>query len=158
MIKMMFVAMLISGGGGAYAAATPPEMTNRRPDARTPEAVKAVDAVWLDAEINGDYKFLEWFLLDGYESIDATGSILSRSALISARRQRGRSDEFANAVRDWREKHPNHADVKIYGDTAVLTWVADDLTSKTPVYSCDIFIYQNHNWHAIYSQHSTAEG
>jgi hypothetical protein len=48
--------------------------------------------------------------------------------------------------------------VKIYRDTAVLTWVADDRSSKTPIYSCDIFIYQNRHWHAIYSQHSTAAG
>jgi hypothetical protein len=56
------------------------------------------------------------------------------------------------------ERHPNHAEVKIYRDTAVLTWVADDRRSKTPIYSCDIFVYQNRHWHAIYSQHSTAAG
>src|SRR5271155_3909849 len=146
----MFLAILMSGGGAALAAETPPAMNNDRPDARTAEAVKAADAACLDAEINGDYKFLEWFLMDGYESISATGSIFSRAALIENRRRRGRSDEFAKQVREWREQHPNHAEVKIYRDTAVLTWVSDDRGSKTPIYSCDIFIYQNRHWHAIY--------
>lgn len=158
MRTIMIMGILLCGGAGAIAAETPIEAASRRPDARTPEAVKTADAVWLDAEINGDYKFLEWFLLDGYESIDATGSIFSRAALIESRRRRGRSDEFAKKVREWREQHPNHAEVKIYGDTAVLTWMADDTSTKTPIYSCDIFTYQNRHWHAIYSQHSTAGG
>jgi hypothetical protein len=156
--KIMLMGILMCGGSSALAAETPIEVANSRADARTPEAVKAADAAWLHAEISGDYKFLEWFLLDGYESIDATGSIFSRAALIENRRRRGRSEEFAKQVREWREKHANHAEVKIYRDIAVLTWVADDQSSKTPIYSCDIFIYQNRHWHAIYSQHSTAEG
>jgi len=156
--KIMIMGILMCGGAGATAAETPIELANGRADARTSEAVKAADAAWLDAEIKGDYKFLEWFLLDGYESIDATGSIFSRAALIENRRRRGRSEEFAKQVRGWRERHPNHAEVKIHGDTAVLTWVSDDPSSKTPIYSCDIFVYQNRHWHAIYSQHSTAGG
>jgi hypothetical protein len=73
--KIMIMGILMCGGAGAIAAESPIEVANSRADARTPEAVKAADAAWLDAEINGDYKFLEWFLLDGYESIDAAGSI-----------------------------------------------------------------------------------
>ena len=156
MRRIIIAGILVFGGAGAIAAETPMDVANSHADARTPEAVKAADAAWLDAEINGDYQFLEWFLLDGYQSIDATGSIFSRAALIENRRRRGRSDEFAKRVREWREQHPNHAEVKIYRDTAVLTWVADDRNSKAPVYSCDIFVYQNRHWHAIYSQHSTA--
>src|SRR5580704_14944331 len=110
----MIMGILMCGGAGATAAETPIELANGRADARTPEAVKAADAAWLNAEINGDYKFLEWFLLDGYESIAATGTSLSRAALIENRRRRGRSDEFAKQVREWREQHPNHAEVKIY--------------------------------------------
>lgn len=158
MIKTLIVGILMCGGAAAIASETPAELANQRSDARTPEAVKAADAAWLSAEINGDYKFLEWFLLDGYESIDATGSIYSRAALIENRRRRGKSDEFAQRLREWREQHPNHAEVKIYRDTAVLTWVADDPGSKIPIYSCDIFVYQNRHWHAIYSQHSSAAG
>lgn len=155
--KTVLAAILMCGGYGAFAAEIPPSLTKSHPDSRTPDAVIAADAAWLNAEIDGNYKYLEWFLLDGYESIDATGSIFSRAELIEKRRQRGHSDEFAKAVREWREHHPNHAEVQIHGDTAVLTWVSDDQRSKTPVYSCDIFVYQNHHWHAIYSQHSTAE-
>ena len=157
MIKIILMGILICSSAGAIAAETPGKFANGPADARTPEAVKAADEAWLNAEISGDYQFLEWFLLDGYESIDSTGSIFSRAALIENRRKRGRSEEFAKRVREWREQHPNHAEVKIYKDTAVLTWVTDDPNSKTPIYSCDIFVYQNSHWHAIYSQHSTAE-
>jgi hypothetical protein len=108
--KIMLMGILMCGGSSALAAETPIEVANSRADARTPEAVKAADAAWLHAEISGDYKFLEWFLLDGYESIDATGSIFSRAALIENRRRRGRSEEFAKQVREWREKHANHAE------------------------------------------------
>jgi hypothetical protein len=60
----MIMGILICGGAGAIAAETPIEVANSHADAQTPEAVKAADAAWLYAEINGDYKFLEWFLLD----------------------------------------------------------------------------------------------
>lgn len=150
-VILMFIAT------GSSARADSPTFAVGKSDARTPEAVKAADAAWLDAEINGDAKFLEWFLEDGYESIDSTGAILSKVKLIENRRQQGRSEKFAAAVREWREKHPNHAQVMLYGNTAVLTWVTDDPNSKTPVYSCDIFVYRDRHWHAIYSQHSNAE-
>src|ERR1700689_3459819 len=50
--KIMIMALLMCGGAGAIAAETPIEVANSRADARTPEAVKAADAAWLDAEIN----------------------------------------------------------------------------------------------------------
>lgn len=150
-------ALLMFIAAGVAARADSPKLAVGKSDARTPEAVKAADAAWLEAEINGDAKFLEWFLEDGYESIDSSGAILSKGVLIENRRRQGRAEKFAAAVREWREKHPNHARVMLYGDTAVLTWVTDDPSSKTPVYSCDIFVYRDHHWHAIYSQHSDAE-
>lgn len=157
MSKTIIIAILLSVATGVVAREDSSETAARIPDSRTAEAVKAADAAWLDAEIRGDFKFLEWFLEVGYESIDSSGSVFSRDALIENRRQRGRSQKFAVAVREWREKHPNHATVMLYKDTAVLTWVADDPNSKTPVYSCDIFVYRDKHWHAIYSQHSDAE-
>jgi hypothetical protein len=152
------VSLLFTRSGAANSESQPSENETRPADARTAQAVMAADAAWLDAEVNGNYQFLEWFLADGYESIDATGSIFSRQALIEKRRKQGKSAAFSKAVHDWRASHPSHAEVKFFGDTAVLTWVTDDPNSKTPIYSCDIFVYQHGHWHAIYSQHSTAEG
>ena len=53
MTKIMILGILMCGGAGAIAAETI-EVADSRADARTPEAVKAADAAWLDAEINGD--------------------------------------------------------------------------------------------------------
>jgi hypothetical protein len=137
-------------GYDVAAAAGAPEM-------KTAEAVKAADAAWLQAELDGDYQFLDSFLLDGYRSIDASGAVFSKAALIASRRNRGKSAAFAQAVQDWKAAHPNHAEVALYDNTAVLTWVSDEVKSTTPVYSCDIFVYRDGHWHAIYSQHSNAE-
>jgi hypothetical protein len=141
---------VVAAGCTVAVAAETPEM-------KTAEAVKAADAAWLQAELDGDYQFLESFLLDGYRSIDASGAVFSKTALIASRRNRGKSEAFAKAVRDWKAAHPNHAEVAIYDNTAVLTWVSDDVKSTTPVYSCDIFVYRGGHWRAIYSQHSNAE-
>ena len=51
MTKILIMGILMCGGAGAIAAETPIEVANSHADARTPEAVKAADAAWLDAEI-----------------------------------------------------------------------------------------------------------
>ncbi len=59
-------------------------------------------------------------------------------------------------VADWKGKHPSAAQVTIFVDTAVLTWVPTDAGLIPPVNSSDIFVYRDGAWHGIYSQHSTA--
>jgi hypothetical protein len=146
---LLGVCVVATGCNLAVAAGTP--------EMKTAQAVEAADAAWLQAELDGDTQFLESFLLDGYRSIDASGAVFSKTELIASRRNRGKSAAFARAVREWKAAHPNHAEVSLYDNTAVLTWVSDDVKSATPVYSCDIFVYRAGHWHAIYSQHSSAE-
>jgi hypothetical protein len=79
-----------------------------------------------------------------------------KAQIVEGARKRGKSAEFAKMVADWKAQHPSAAEVTIFGDTAVLAWVPTDAGPNPPVNSCDIFVYRDGAWHAIYSQHSTA--
>ena len=63
---------------------------------------------------------------------------------------------MAAKVVAWKAAHPLRGDVKIVGDTAVLTWVSTKPSSGEPISSCDIFVYRDGHWHGVYSQHSSA--
>jgi hypothetical protein len=123
---------------------------------RSPEAVIAVDDSWMNAEIHGDSAFLNALLLDGYVSIGSSGKVTTKEQIVSGARKRGQSAEFAKQVADWEAHHPIKAQVQMFGDTAVLTWILSDPKSNTPVTSSDTFVYRSGHWHAIYSQHTTA--
>jgi hypothetical protein len=123
---------------------------------RSPEAVMAVDDGWMNAEIRGDSEFLNSLLLDGYVSVGSSGKVTTKEQIVSAARKRGQSADFAKQVADWKAHHPIKAQVQMFGDMAVLTWVLSDPKSNTPVTSSDIFVYRSGHWHAIYSQHTTA--
>lgn len=125
---------------------------------RSAAAVIAADDQWLQAEIRGDADFLDALLLPGYRSIGAKGEISDKRHLVDGARRRGASPAMAETVRAWKAAHPTHADVQIIGDTAVLTWVLDKSDGSAPVSSCDIFVYRDGRWRAIYSQHSLASG
>ena len=53
-------------------------------------------------------------------------------------------------------EHPTDMNVVLNGDTAVLTFSALNDTKKL-IHSCDIFIFREGQWRAIYSQHTNAE-
>lgn len=120
-------------------------------------AVKAADDAWGAAELRGEFRFLERVLAPGYRSVDAHGKAVGREELIARVRSRGRSADYAAKVADWRAKHPSRSAVALYGDTAILTWV-DSSGNPAPISSCDIFVYRDGRWQAIYSQHTIAEG
>jgi hypothetical protein len=42
------------------------------------------------------------------------------------------------------------------GDVAILTFVLDKGAAPKPVMSCDIFVYRDGHWRALYSQHTEA--
>jgi hypothetical protein len=126
------------------------------PAPHTKEAVIAADESWQQAEEDGDSQFIEQLLLDGYRSVGSGGKTTTKSQIVEGAKKRGKSAEFAKMVADWKAKHPSAAEVTIFGDTAVLTWVPTDAGPNPPVNSCDIFVYRDGAWHAIYSQHSTA--
>lgn len=124
------------------------------PDARTAEAVLAVDESWLKAEIAGDADTLNALLLDGYVSVGPDGKVSTKQALVDGSRRRGKSEKLAQQVAAWKAAHPTRGDVVFFGDTAVLRWVSTN--PGEPVSSADVFVFRDGHWRAIYSQHSTA--
>ena len=140
----------------ALLASLPAFADIHSPAPHTAEAVIAADEHWEQAEVDGDSKFIDDLLLDGYRSIGSAGKVTTKAQIVNGAKERGQSPEYAKRVADWKAKHPSVANVIIFGDTAVLTWTPTDAGSAPPVNSSDIFVYRDGAWHAIYSQHSTA--
>jgi Domain of unknown function (DUF4440) len=122
---------------------------------RTEAAVIAADDLWLKAEIHGDGDALEDLLSDGYQSVGANGTPLTKAVLVANARKRGYSRERERAVADWRAGHPSHPQVTLLGDTAVLSWQLDGDRAGM-ISSCDVFVYRDGRWRALYSMHTTA--
>jgi hypothetical protein len=123
---------------------------------KTAAAVIAADEAWGDAEKRGDAEFVEKLLLPEYRSISTDGKVVTKAAIVEHTRARGASGEYAHKVDAWKAAHPEHPEVTISGDMAVLTWVPDQPPAGR-VGSCDIFVYRDGRWHGIYSQHTSAE-
>jgi len=119
-------------------------------------AVTALDDAWLQAEIRGDGDYLEKLLMGEYRSIGADGKVASKQDIVAHARARGNSPKMAARVAQWRADHPTHAEVTIAGDTAILTWISNKPGANATVSSCDIFVYTDGRWRALYSQHSAA--
>lgn len=124
---------------------------------RTEAAVIAADESWGLAEQEGNSKYVEHLLLDGYASIGSSGKVTTKAHIVEGTKKRGKSADYAKMVADWKSKHPSKAQVTMFGDTAVLTWVPTNAANAIPVNSSDIFVYRDGEWRAIFSQHSTAE-
>ncbi len=123
---------------------------------RTKEAVIAADERWGQAEQDGNSQYVDHLLLDGYTSIGSAGKVTTKAQIVKGAKERGKSAEYSKMVADWKAKHPSVANVAIYGDTAVLTWLPTNAGSTPPVNSSDIFVFRDGDWRAIYSQHTTA--
>lgn len=145
-IPLLASALLVAT---ANAGAEPPS------EAMSVDAVKAADDAWAQAEIHGDHAYLAWLLADGYASVSASGKATTKAQLVEGARKRGDSPATAKIFKEWKEKHPSHADVRIVGDTAILTWVSDEPAAASRIDSSDIFVYRDGHWHAVYSQHAS---
>lgn len=122
---------------------------------KTPEAVKAVDDAWGDAEAKGDAAFVDRLLLPEYRSIANSGRTTTKAEIV-AHTTRDRAPDYARKVADWKAQRPSRAEVTLTGDTAIVAW-----TSTAPgaaVYSCDVFVYRDGRWRGLYSQHTGAAG
>jgi hypothetical protein len=95
--------------------------------------------------------------LPNYRSISSDGSIHDKAAIIASARKNAGSAKRAAYEEQWRAAHPVLVSVEIAADTAILTFALDKPGSSKPIMSCDIFVYQDGHWRAIYSQHSEAE-
>jgi hypothetical protein len=120
----------------------------------TADAVIAADKAWTVAEEMGDVAFVEALLLPEYRSISPDGSVHDRAAIVASTKKA--TPERAAMIEKYMAEHPIDMAVVINGNTAVLTFTAkgDD---KKRVRSCDIFVYRENHWHALYSQHTNAE-
>ncbi|MFC5864030.1 nuclear transport factor 2 family protein [Acidicapsa dinghuensis] len=122
----------------------------------TEAAVIADDKRWDKAEESGDTAFIDALLLPEYRSISSDGSTHDKAAIIANARRNVNSPERAAAIEKWRTAHPQLINVKITGDTAILTFSLDKPAVPKPVMSCDVFVYRDGRWRALYSQHTEA--
>jgi Domain of unknown function (DUF4440) len=123
----------------------------------TEAAVIADDKGWDKAEESGDTAFIDALLLPEYRSIGSDGSTHDKAAILASARKNVESHERAVFAEKWRAAHPHVMEVKITGDTAILTFALDKTATPKPVMSCDVFVYRDGRWRALYSQHTEAE-
>lgn len=154
---MKYRLLILIASAALIAAFEAPALAAAPSDARTASAVLAVDEGWTDAEIKGDANFVDALLLPEYRSIGAGGKIADKAAIVASSRARGPHSDFGKMVADYKATHPTRGEVKLNGDTAILTWVSLVPGKGEPIASCDIFVYRGGRWRALYSQHSTAE-
>ena len=120
----------------------------------TEAAVIAVDQAWSVAEEKGDVGYVDNLLLPEYRSVSPNGSIHDKTAILANTKHA--TPEHAAMIEKYIKDHPTDMAVVINGDVAVLTFTPKSDT-KQLISSCDIFVFRNSQWHAIYSQHTTAE-
>jgi len=150
-MRLYSIALLMFlAASPAFAASEP----------RTKAAVLADDEAWSQAELVGDTHFIDRLLLPNYVSINPDGTVHPKAQILqSASKRTGNKAEIASfkvKADAWKASHPYHGEVAFAGDTAVVTWVSDRPGAGEPVTSCDIFVYRDGHWHALYSQHTTA--
>jgi Domain of unknown function (DUF4440) len=126
-------------------------------ESHTEAAVIADDVAWGNAENSGNVAYVDALLLPEYRSISPDGSIHDKTAILQHTRKSTTSADSAAKVEKWKATHPYVIAVKIVGDTAVLTFSLDKQDSPKPIMSCDIFVYRDGHWRALYSQHTEAE-
>ena len=123
----------------------------------TVTAVIADDEDWSKAEQIGDTKYVDALLLPEYRSISSDGSAHGKAAILAHTAKGGNNREGAAKAEQWRAAHPHRTSVEMNGDVAILTFALDKGVDPEPVMSCDIFVYRDGRWRALYSQHTEAE-
>jgi hypothetical protein len=149
--------MFRSGGCFCIALLSSAQLTAAQPPAepKTAAAIIAADNAWGDAEKKGDADFVDKLLLPEYRSVGADGKVTTKATIVEHTRARGASAAYAQEVDAWKAAHPEHPEVTINDNTAVLIWVSDQAPAGR-VASCDIFTYRDGRWHGTYSQHTSA--
>jgi hypothetical protein len=138
-------------------ASAAPTIAHASPaEPRTAAAVVAADAAWGRAEAKGDADFVDRLLAPEYRSVNPAGKATSKADILARTRSAGGTPAQTAEMAVWRKDHPTRADVALFGDTAVLAWVSTGTSDAGKIRSCDIFVYRDGAWHAIYSQHSDA--
>jgi len=147
-IYLSGLLVLLAAADGALA-----RPTAGRTDARTEAAVLAADDAWGEAEASGDAAFVDGLLLPGYRSISADGKTVDKAAIVAGAQRHAGSAGYRAKVAAWKSAHPSRGDVRLFGDTAILTWVSTAPDKAGLISSSDIFVYRAGRWRAVYSQH-----
>jgi hypothetical protein len=126
------------------------------PEPKTAAAVIAADNGWDTAEETGDTAYIDNLLLPDYRSVNADGSVHDKAAIVASAKKNVSSPEHAAKVAKWKAAHPMGTGVVLQGDTAIVTFYLKPLGPEKGIMSSDIFVYRDGQWHAIYSQHTTA--
>lgn len=136
----------VSTGAKAQAASEP----------HTAAAVIAADERWSSAEDTGNVDYLNALLLPEYRSISSDGTTHDKATIVAYAVKHASTAEGTAKADKWRADHPHLPVVRINGDVAVLTFVLQKGVDPKPVMSCDIFVYREGQWRALYSQHTEA--
>jgi hypothetical protein len=123
----------------------------------TATAVIAADEGWSKAEQAGDTKYVDALLLPEYRSISSDGSTHGKAAILAHTAKGGNNGEGAAKAEQWRAAHPYLTSVEINGDVAISSFALDKEVDPKPVMSCEIFVYRNGRWRALYSRHTEVE-
>jgi hypothetical protein len=148
-ILVLFVAMGPAFTSGARA--------QRIAEPHTATAVIAADEGWSKAEETGDTEYVDALLLPEYRSISSIGSTYGKSAILAHTARDKNNGEGALKAEQWRAAHPYRTSVEINGEVAILSFALNKGVDPEPVMSCDIFVYRDGRWRALYSQHTEAE-
>jgi hypothetical protein len=141
-----YLLLTCAGSTGAWATGTA--------EPKTEAAVLEADEAWGEAEQKGNADFVDRLLLPGYRSVSAAGIVTGKDVIVEHTRKQGGSPERAAKIKAWKAAHPLRAEVKIAGDTAILSWISAKPETADAISSCDIFVYTDGHWRAIYSQHT----
>jgi hypothetical protein len=149
-VRSIVFVLIIGVANGAAA----------KPELHSASAVIQADEAWGDAEVAGNSGFVNDLLLPEYRSVGNDGHTTLKAKIVEGTRKRAESPAaiaaYATEVAAWKKAHPSRAEVTIAGDTAVLRWVLNASTAGA-ISSCDVFVYRNGRWRALYSQHTGAE-
>jgi hypothetical protein len=145
---MLFIAggISVTSNAGAQESSEP----------HTAAAVVAADERWSKAEDIGDIAYINALLLPEYRSISSDGSTDDKATIVARARKNAYTTEGAAKAETWYTAHPYLPVVEINGDVAVLTFILQKGVDPKPVMSCDIFVYRDGHWRALYSQHTEA--
>ena len=131
-------------------------MSQTAPEAHTAAAVIAIDEQWSNAEDTGGANYVSALLLPEYRSINSDGSTHDRATIIAHALKNANTADRAAKAEKWRAAHPYLPVVEINGDVAIVTFVLQRGVDPKPVMSCDVFVYREGHWRALYSQHTEA--
>jgi Domain of unknown function (DUF4440) len=132
-------------------------MAQEAPEPHTSAAVIADDQGWLKAEETGDTRYLDALLMPEYRSVNSDGTWQDKAFILRGAAKQAGSPTFAKRVQAWKATHPSLISVVIKGDVAVLTFALDKGADPKRIMSCDVFVYRDGHWRALYSQHSDVE-